>query len=584
MKVHSNIFFIEKKSNFASSQIKINYRNNKAKMKIKFFSLFIFHLLLSCTALCQEEELVDPKSYSYIKSYLGKINNKDIYLVQNNFHNDCQILTCQDDKKISSQDCLGLTNLRFNGLYKKKRTADYDIQYKEWFIYKNELYAVTQKTFVNKVYIALKKFNSDLSTLDSTLLYVDSIKNYNNFIFDFKLTANQICLFGNTSNELNQFFTIIFNLDNKKLNSQKLDLNLNQKFSCSDFIFNSKQELMAVFEGEENLNNGYRVGFDKIVPTNLKSMLVFMSGNKVSIKHLKSNYDNEFLRSYKFHSLNEENVLLGALTFSSTKGMSMNGYHLTTWNYNDSVPKTEGFFKTKNLNNQEFWLSPEYKKVVSDGYIKFYHFQFLKEIRQLEDGTLIFISEGVFYKNSQNTSTFNMPNTSTTSSSPTLYTNATPIYSNESATSIFGDIIVSKIDLNQNSLIWSAKNKNRFDDLSEQCHVNVKKNSYFLTIDKNQIILYYPESTKNFDEFGRLKEKYKYGLYYEDITIAKFEIYLSNGNVVLNRYKENLGENNIDVLNVEPSHINESNELVLISQKLSNQTSLFQYKIHIKQK
>lgn len=545
---------------------------------VKILIGFTFYCNSSYIALCQEIDVTDSKLVFLIEKYIGNIHGNDIYLGSDYRGFSSSIIKHNIGTLISKKD--------FNGIYKiGLGKVDFELEFKEWFIVKDTLYSIVQKNSKNEVRLQINKYDQNINLFDSITLFSDSIINLKRFSFDFKQIGNQISIIGTTDTKENESFFLILNLNNYQLSTFNFTIDDKQNFSCSDFIFNDKNEFFAVFEGEENTHMTPRGGDDKITLKKLKSILISGSKNGIETTELRSAYENYYVRSYKFNSDNEK-LFLGALVFSSTEGMPMIGYQTNDLAFGNAKLENTNILLATELTNPAIWSKKDGNTIINNKLTMHSHFQFLKEIKFVEKGQYIFISEynyrnGGGAREGGGAATATGGNVSSSSS-------ANPVSSNGVSSSygysggVSGNLIVSKIETLKNQVTWTAITKHRKRILNPEINYKI---SYFLDLDVNRdkLTFYYSDIPKNFDENGRLKEKYVESFYVsKENSIVKFEIDLSDGKNSLKQFETSLTNNKRHSLSVGCSHIHNQNEIIFLTYRGNNQGLNHIYQIYLR--
>lgn len=535
----------------------MNFRRNL--LFVLFQTVLLSNVLFGQTSVVLENKL------DYLDEFIGILNGKHLYMTKHNSDdfNSRSLYLIDENNNVFERKIKGEFNLPYPA-HSKHKNADFDTEYKELFIFQDTLYSLIQKTTEKDVMLYLKRFNNELLTHDSIFLFHDSITSVNQFNFKFKRLEDQIGLIGTSNKKSGNLFYLVYNLKTSKKTQNNFLVAPKEKLTCTDFIFNQNQNLVAIFEGVENNKSS---ATDKIKPEKLSALLLFFTEKGMESKYLNSTFDTFFNKSYKFVMAGRDDFYLTTLTFKANNSFAMTGYKIYKMSFNSFSIENENYISSSKLIDPNSWAKKYSNKLAKNKFCYPVGFhQRIKEIIPMKDGTYIIVSEsnyndGVGSAGSSGISagTNFTTQTGTISSSPGMG------FSNSSfPTGVSGIIIVSRINFSNQELKWTTltKDRSRYNNFYSS-----GKTTYFLDFNElgNKMTFYYPDSPKNYDEFGSLKEKIQPSSYFwGPHCLVKFEITLTDGLSSHKVLQPDVKVEDSYQLSVANSHVSNSGKLVFV--------------------
>ncbi len=473
-------------------------------MKPAFLISFILTLFFFNERTIAQESLKDsPHEIGY---FIGKLNGTDIYsrgnyLFPKNTYDPFALVT--------------LEGKSIKGIYSYSGRKE---NYHNWFIHQNQLYSISSLKTTDPGYtLQLKEYDKNFHIIDSTILFHDAVEQYKHVHISFKQDGNSIAVVGMSGMGEGLGFVAMLDLDKKELLSKSFSIDGLNKYICVDFTWNKQHKLIAVFEGRENMYPGDRT----LKETELwKTYLMHLSATETVFTTIPNEMDDMAVRSFKLLKVNEQDVIIGGLTFIKKKTgkheqLAMHGYYKSLLEFDISGFRDNQFLEAKTVFDPSLWINPQLNDFEDGSYYKLSNL-FLKEIRFL-DNDLLFVSE------TQKVQTGQATNSSMPSDSHSVTNNFAAYIMDE-------DIIISRIS--EDSVNWTTKPRfiyERPPALTHDESYHLTHPVYFLPeLTSDKLTLYYSDDHSIFTDEGKLIEEYPvFGS--SNSLVVKFEVNLSTG-------------------------------------------------------
>jgi hypothetical protein len=470
-------------------------------------TIFLLPLILSLYFFNNRafsQDLIEETSHK-IGYRIGELDNNDVYSLGNyiipNYFDEPYALVTFEGKSLRRL-------YTYNG-----KEEDYH----KWFIHHNQLYSVSSSKVDDEDYkLRLKQYDINFHVVDSTILFQDSMKQYNNSTISFKQDDNSFSIIGLSGMVDSLGFVAIINLETKESLFKSFSIPSFDRYTCTDFTWNKRQELIAVFEGSENMNPRYR---ESKASKKWKTYLMNLSAPEVLFVPVSAEIDSMVIRSFKLLKLNERETILGGLAFAIVGEKKQQksyfyGYYKSILGFTNTEFRDKKFLNAKTIFDSTLWIKYQFDDFEDLSSQKLNNL-FLKEIRLLNNENLLFISEVNTILTgggsiSTTVSATNMSQMSSPNSAPSYTTRTVGSTTHGISYLSDEDIIISKII--EDSVVWNTKPRHLFQRPLSITHAD----SYHLTnpcylliqFDDEQLSIYYDDDKKIFTKEGKLKDSF----------------------------------------------------------------------------
>ncbi|MDH4474706.1 MAG: hypothetical protein QE487_19025 [Fluviicola sp.] len=511
----------------------------------------------------------------FISSRIGELDGKDLYCISN----------YKDSTNSKSRYALAtLEDGTIKYLFSHKDVGE---DYRSWFINHNQLYYLYSLTENDEDYVLkLEQYDRNFHVTDSNILFKDSLNKYKNSCVYFKCEDYNISVVGLSRTIDSLGFVAMLDLSSKKSLGKSFSIPSYDRYACVDFVWNNQQELIAVFEGSENMNTSY---IDCKATEQWKSYLMKLSSKEVLFTPISLVNEKMAVRSFKLVKLNEKDIILGGLVFAKIgekkkQNLSFYGYFRSDLDFVGAELLNQEFLEATNVFNSALWIKSQFNDFEDGSYYKLKNL-FLKRISLLNNNDLLFISETVISETGAD-----MPSrtVSTTKMSTSSQSHTIPVTSfRKVETTTFGssftregDIIISRVS--RGKVDWSTKPKSVYER-SES-----RRESYYISfpffflaeLNNEKLILFYSEDTKAFNDKGQLKETHPFfGSPY--FSVVKFEVNLGTGQGETKAVFSDFKSRKNDLVNFGGSFADETGINILTYSYKGAFTLMYKYKMTI---
>lgn len=530
-------------------------------MKKILISFLLSIVSIHCNHLISQE--LNLEGYGTLDEYIGQIDHEHYFVGKGkgDFYN-ARVFSVTNNQISNDKTFIGHFPGNKNSTQKERN--DLSKQYLKWFIIDSNVYSIYKHRNVGFAQLNIYKYDRNLQVIDSFPLLIDRTQNNDDFEPVIHISNKRIGIVSPLDRQSSTFVFASYDLELGENFTSYFQLNETAKYSCTDFVVNSKNNFFLLLEGPENFVKETLT--QKIKPESVNCKLVRFIDEEVNISKISSSNGNEFYRSFKFYKSSNDSVLLCGLVFESNEGLYFNGYRISSLNFTTGLESNEQLVHLQKVKNNDLLTKNDIKSSAIKNHYKA-PYQHLKEIIPLKNGSYLFISEG---HNLLNTSSLSITNTNT-NNFPTLSffeTKRNFFYCSND------DIFVSCFD-HSAGIVWTTKTILRNEDLTMKYGTAGKGKTYFSDFmeDGNQLNLYFPHYP------GLLTSPPDYRITYQHPTVAKFSIDLTNGTATLKEIDKTVSQNGAECIVVGAS-CPKNNENLFIWIQSRNALANYNYRLY----